>query len=170
VKKATRKKLIEWTLNIGIGALLVLVIWYRFFGPGQRPRQTSSPPGPEWTSLSPVATVEVVSDDEFIRRGLMGRDSLPRDNGMYFLYDEPGVRTFWMSNTRIPLSIAFIRDDGVITSIKDMEPFDETPISSESVVKDALEMNQGWFDEHDILVGDRAELADSEVHFFRRGQ
>ena len=170
MKKATRKKLIEWAITVLLGALLVLVIWYRFFGPGQHRRQATGQPGPEWSRLSPVATVEVASDDEFIRRGLMGRDSLPRDSGMYFQYDEPGVRTFWMSNTRIPLSIAFIRADGVITSIEDMEPFDETPVSSSAVVKDALEMNEGWFADNGIRAGDRAELVDGEVHFFRQAR
>jgi uncharacterized membrane protein (UPF0127 family) len=167
VKKATRRKLIEWALTALLSVLLVLVVWYRFFGPGHVARQPTGPPEQQWSKLPVVATVEVANNDDLISRGLMGRDSLPPNSGMYFLYDDSSVRTFWMSNTRIPLSIAFIRSDGVITSIRDMQPFDETPISSEQIVKDALEMNQGWFDENGIHPGDRAQLVEGEVHFWR---
>ena len=170
MKKATRKKLIEWTITVLLAALLVVVAWYRFLGPGSEPRQAMRRFGPEWSELPAVATVEVVREEEEIARGLMGRDSLAPNSGMYFQYDDTDVRTFWMRNTRIPLSIAFIRADGVITSIKQMQPFDETLVSSGVEVKDTLEMNQGWFAENGIEAGDRAELVKSEVHFSTRSR
>jgi len=167
MKKATLKKLLEWALTIGLVALLVVVVYHRFFGPGKQPQAQV------WNPLPGVATVEVADNRETITRGLMGRDSLPRDHGMYFLYEgAEQVHKFHMKNTRIPLSIAFIRADGVIATIKDMTPFDETPVSSEVAVKDALEMNQGWFAENDVRVGDRAKLEedDGTVTFSRRSR
>jgi len=165
MKKAARKKLIEWTIN-GLLIVLVAVLAWHHFGPGKQ--QATRSGEARWSELSVVATVEVADDEQTIARGLMGRDALPRDSGMYFVYKESAVRTFWMKNTRIPLSIAFIDADGVIASIKDMEPFDETLVSSEVEVKDALEMNQGWFAANDVRKSDRAELKDGQVHFYRR--
>lgn len=78
--------------------------------------------------------------------GLMNRDSLAPNGGMLFVFEESGMHCFWMRNTRIPLSIAFIDDDGRILNIADMEPFDEDsnhcPVGP---VRFALEMSQGWF-------------------------
>jgi len=181
MKKATRNKLIEWTITVLLLGLLIVVAEYRFnifyhLGltdtPRQRPGQGAGPSGPEWRELAAVATVEVARTEDEISRGLMGRDSMPSDSGMYFLY--PGTEErelrFWMRNTRIPLSIAFIRADGTIATIKDMEPFDETRVSSEVPVKDALEMNQGWFADNGIQEGDRAEVKGNEVRFYRRSR
>jgi uncharacterized membrane protein (UPF0127 family) len=168
MKKATRKKLIEWTITVVLAILLVLVAWYRFFGPGSQSRR--APGGgrsPEWQELSVVATVEVADEPDEIRRGLMGRDSLAPDSGMYFVYPGTHRHGFYMRNTRIPLSIAFIRDDGVIIAIKDMQPFDETSVRPDADYKDALEMNQGWFADKGIAVGDRADLKEGAVHFWR---
>ena len=165
MKKATRKKLIEWTISGVLCVLAGVALWHRF-GPGRQ--QAARSGEARWSELPAVATVEVADDENTIARGLMGRDTLPHDSGMYFVYKDSSVRTFWMKNTRIPLSIAFIGADGVIASIKDMEPFDETQVRSEVEVKDALEMDQGWFAANDVRAGDRAELKDNQVHFYRR--
>ncbi len=169
MKKTTRKKLIEWTITALLVALLALVVWYRFIRPPTQGPQ-AGPTGPrEWVDLSPVATVEVARDEDTMARGLMGRDSLARNSGMYFLHKDSDVRKFHMENTRIPLSIAFIKADGTIAVIKDMQPFDPRRISSGEKVKDALEMRQGWFRDNDIRVGDRAKLHDDgTVHFSRK--
>ena len=171
MKKTTRKKLIEWTITAFLVALLAVVVWYRFIRPPSQGPESGPTGAPEWIELSPVATVEVVSEQDDIERGLMGRDSLASDSGMYFLYEDSGVRTFWMRNTRIPLSIAFIKADSTIAVIKDMEPFDTRYTSSAQEVKDALEMSRGWFHENDIQVGDRTKLHDDgTVHFSRQSR
>jgi uncharacterized membrane protein (UPF0127 family) len=166
MKKATRKKLVEWTITVILAILLVVVAWYRFLGPGTKPQRAAGRAA-EWHELSVMATVEVAETEADITRGLMGRDSLAPDSGMYFLYPESHRHYFYMKNTRIPLSIAFIRADGVIVAVKDMQPYDETPVVPDQDYKDALEMNQGWFADHKIEVGDRALLQDDEVHFYR---
>lgn len=100
-------------------------------------------------------TVEVADSTEERAMGLMYRDSLPAEQGMLFVYSDTRVRSFWMKNTRIPLSIAFIDRAGTIVHIADMRPLDETPVSSVTEVPYALEMNQGWFTRNDVAVGDR---------------
>jgi uncharacterized protein len=93
-------------------------------------------------------------------RGLMYRTALGRDRGMLFVYEVEQYLSFWMKNTRIPLSIAFIDSKGRITDILDMKPLDDRPphyVSSEPVMY-ALEVNQGFFDDRGVRVGDHAEL------------
>jgi uncharacterized membrane protein (UPF0127 family) len=72
---------------------------------------------------------------------------------MLFVYDSPAIRCFWMKNTLLPLSIAFIADDGSIVDLADMEPLSERSHCSNKPVRFALEMNQGWFDKRRIGVG-----------------
>jgi len=69
------------------------------------------------------------------------------------VFDQPNVQCFWMKNTKIALSIAFIKDDGVITNIADMEPMTETSHCSNAPVRYTLEMEQGWFTRHGITAG-----------------
>ena len=89
-------------------------------------------------------------------RGLMFRKSLPEYSGMLFVFDPPAQATFWMKNTRIPLSIGFIDREGRILEIRSMKPFDQTIISSISNrVAYALEVNLGWFDRHGVRLGAR---------------
>jgi uncharacterized membrane protein (UPF0127 family) len=93
-------------------------------------------------------------------RGLMYRTALGQDRGMLFVYEVEQHLSFWMKNTRIPLSIAFIDSTGRITDILDMKPLDDRPphyLSSEPVMY-ALEVNQGFFEERGVRVGDHAEL------------
>ena len=99
-------------------------------------------------------TVEVAATPSARRRGLMHRESLPDDRGMLFIFPEEKLLTFWMKDTRIPLSIAFAREDGTIVRIADLEPRSERPVSSRSPARYALEMNRGWFARHGVLEGD----------------
>lgn len=91
------------------------------------------------------AHVEVVSNPEDCSQGLMGRKYLLPDHGMLFDFGKDQHLHFWMKDTSIPLSIAFIKEDGSITQIEDMKPFDLTVIKSKEKCRYALEMNQGWF-------------------------
>jgi uncharacterized membrane protein (UPF0127 family) len=91
--------------------------------------------------------------------GLSNRDKLPGNHGMLFIYPTLGPRTFWMKDTHIPLDIAFLDDSGLILSIQHMTPMqtDERYRSLQSV-RYALEVNQGWFAEYGIGVGDIVEM------------
>jgi uncharacterized membrane protein (UPF0127 family) len=104
--------------------------------------------------------VEIADTDAERARGLMGRTALAEDRGMLFVYPDEEVRSFWMKDTLIPLSIAFIDSEGRIVDIKDMKPLDDDPphyVSAEPA-RYALEVNQGFFEEHGVKVGDRADL------------
>ncbi len=98
-------------------------------------------------------TVELAADPEQRSLGLMHRDSIPQNEGMLFLYTEESKRSFWMKNTRIPLSIAFANEDGKIMRIADMTPLDQNATKSLYPSKYALEVNRGWFAEHGIETG-----------------
>lgn len=107
--------------------------------------------------------VEVADKMESRQQGLMGRQSLPPDHGMLFVYPAPRILGFWMRNTPIPLSIAFIEEieggKGRIVNIEEMEPFVEYPAYvSHRPVHLALEMTKGWFTDHGVKAGDTFEL------------
>jgi len=87
--------------------------------------------------------------------GLMHRAELGPDEGMLFVCDESAVQSFWMKDTPVALSIAFLDDDGVILHIDHMEPHSLDSHSSEHPVRYVLEVPQGWFDERGIAVGDQ---------------
>lgn len=99
--------------------------------------------------------VEVAADEPARRRGLMFRSSLAPDSGMLFVFESDEQRSFWMHNTYIPLSIAFINSAGVIINILEMTPLDTTVrYLSEGPARYALEMNSGWFTLNSIKSGD----------------
>ena len=106
----------------------------------------------------PHAQVEAEVARTVIQRsqGLMFRETLDAGKGMLFVYPFDDNLNFYMKNTSIPLSIAFISSTGVITEIKDMEPFDIETVSSTEKVRYALEVPQGWFATAGIAVGDIA--------------
>jgi len=89
--------------------------------------------------------------------GLMNRFSLQPDHGMLFVFNAPQPLAFWMKNTYVPLSIAFIDKDGRILNIEDMKPQTETTHPSRGAALYALEMKQGWFVGHGIGAGERIE-------------
>jgi uncharacterized membrane protein (UPF0127 family) len=98
--------------------------------------------------------VEVTQTEEEKARGLMFRESLGIDEGMLFVYPGEEILTFWMKNTPLPLSIAFLDQRGKIVDIQDMDPFSLRAHASALPAKYALEMNQGWFQKNGIRVGD----------------
>ncbi|HEX7889699.1 MAG TPA: DUF192 domain-containing protein [Ramlibacter sp.] len=99
--------------------------------------------------------VHVARSDEERAQGLMFRRELPEDEGMLFMCDDCEVQNFWMKDTPLPLSIAFLDEDGTILRIADLEPHDLEGESSGHPVRFVLEVNQGWFDERGIVAGDR---------------
>jgi hypothetical protein len=105
-----------------------------------------------YVGMHRVQTELAVKADERAQ-GLMGRPSLPEMRGMLFVFDRPGVQCFWMRNTLIPLSIAFLRDDGSILNIEHMQPLKDDSHCSTEPVRLALEVNQGWFAKRNISPG-----------------
>ena len=108
-------------------------------------------------------TVELASTDQERRLGLMYRHSLPENHGMLFVFPDEEYLSFWMKNTYIPLSIAFISTEGTITQIEFMEPLSLYGHNSKEKVKYALEMLGGWFEQHNVKAGDRVELPPAKV-------
>jgi uncharacterized protein len=104
--------------------------------------------------------VEVADTDAKRQTGLMGRSVLPEDVGMLFAFEGDQTLSFWMRDTLIPLSIAYIDAQGRIVDIQDMQPLDDvTPhyVSAEPA-RYALEVNQGFFEQRGVTVGDAVEL------------
>ncbi|TAK22136.1 MAG: hypothetical protein EPO26_12700 [Chloroflexota bacterium] len=102
--------------------------------------------------------VEIASDDATRARGLMFRESMPEDAGMLFVFAADIDAGFWMQNTLIPLSIAFIDANGVIVGLDDMQPRTTDIHRPNRPYRFALEVNQGYFARHGIRVGDRATI------------
>ncbi len=101
------------------------------------------------------AYVEVASTREERMLGLMYRDKLDKDHGMLFIYPQEQILSFWMKNTKIPLSIAFIGSDGIIMQIESMFPKSLIAHKSKDKVRYALEMEKGWFKKNNIKAGNR---------------
>lgn len=141
-------------------------------GSGAYPAPEAAYPAPTIVIAAPEATVvpdaiveivigehrleaEVVATPEKRSIGLMFRDDLPENRGMLFVFAGPYTGAFWMRNTRIPLSIAFISQERRILNIEDMQPFDEiTQHAPQGAAFYALEVNQGWFAARGIRAGD----------------
>ena len=105
--------------------------------------------------------VEVVDTDEARARGLMGRRELDERHGMLFVFPASEQREFWMKNTFIPLSIAYIDANWVIREIHDMTPHSLEPVASREPARYAIEVNQGAFDRMGVRAGHRIVLSDA---------
>ncbi len=102
--------------------------------------------------------VEYAKTFEQRARGLMFRKALCEDCGMFFKFSNPKYAGMWMKNTFVPLDVAFIDRNGVITDIKPLTPHSLESVGSSKKVLYALEMNQGWFAENNIKVGDQIAI------------
>ena len=98
---------------------------------------------------------QVAATPEQRQTGLMYRKTMPQHEGMLFVFEQPGVQRFWMKNTILPLTAAFIADDGTVVNLADMKPLDESSHCSAKPVRYVLEMNQGWFEQHHLKAGVR---------------
>jgi len=113
----------------------------------------------EFTTLP--LQVEVPTEIRDFNLGLMFRESLDINSGMLFIFDEVAEQSFHMRETKIPLDIAFITEEGIIESIKKLEPFDESSVASNGDVLCALEVNRGWFVENNVEVGDEIDIEEA---------
>ena len=100
-----------------------------------------------------VIRAEVAQTPQEHSIGLMFRTSMPTNDGMLFIFDRPGQQCFWMKNTLLPLSVAFVADDGSITNIEAMKPQTLDSHCSTKDVRYVLEMNEGWFAKRGIKPG-----------------
>jgi uncharacterized membrane protein (UPF0127 family) len=103
--------------------------------------------------------VEVAQTPEERGQGLMGRKHLRKDEGMLFIFETEDYHGFWMKDTFLPLSIAFIGKDGRIVWITDMKPLTLDSHVPPRPILYALEMNKGWFSSHGIKVGDKIRFS-----------
>ena len=99
--------------------------------------------------------VEVAATEAQRDQGLMFRQKLGADDGMLFLFDDPGYYAMWMKNTLVPLSVAFIDGDGVILNILDMQPQTLDSHGAAGPARYAIEANLGWFAAHNVRAGDK---------------
>jgi hypothetical protein len=101
--------------------------------------------------------VEVAATPQQRQRGLMGRTHLAADGGMLFIFEQPGRHCFWMRDTPLPLSIAFVDSAGRIASLADMQPRSESLHCPDTDVRYALEVRQGEFQRRGISTGMRID-------------
>ena len=102
--------------------------------------------------------IQIMDDEAGRKKGLMFRQSMPKDEGMLFIHDAPDICGYYMKNTFIPLPIAYADEEGTIFPIEDMNPGDLTSVMSIQPALYALEMNQGWFDDNGIVIGNIIEF------------
>ncbi len=151
------------------GCLLILVLILLACG-GERQQEvqkqdsqiSEAVPAPERVIIKvaghsvPVQVRDTPAERE---RGLMFTDNLPPDEGMLFVFERERILSFWMKNTPLPLSVAFIDRAGRILEIKQMQPMDEETVHrSSGPALYALEMNAGWFQKHGVRVGDEVRF------------
>jgi len=106
----------------------------------------------EFTTLP--LRLEIPKTQSDFTKGLMFRESLETNGGMLFVFDHVAQQSFHMTETTIPLDIAFIGENGIIESIKSLEPRDPNPVYSDGSIELAIEVNRGWFAENNVEVGD----------------
>lgn len=87
--------------------------------------------------------------------GLMFRQEMPANEGMLFVFEQPSEQCFWMKNTLLPLTAAFVADDGTIVNLADMQPQSLVSHCSTKPVRFVLEMNKGWFDKRGLKAGSK---------------
>lgn len=149
-------------LSIAVFALLLLVACA---GADAEPGQG----GNDVVIFGPVddpatLSVEVADTDAERAQGLMGVEELAHDDGMAFVFDEPTETSFWMKDTLIPLSIAFVDAADRVVTILEMTPCVADPCPKYGATEPyvlAVEANEGWFDAHGVEVGDEARLQGS---------
>ena len=101
-----------------------------------------------------IETQVAISEDQHAT-GLMFRDEMPANEGMLFIFEKPEKKCFWMRNTRIPLTAAFVEDDGTIVNLEDMKPLSLESHCSSKPVRYVLEMNLGWFAKKGVKPGSK---------------
>jgi uncharacterized membrane protein (UPF0127 family) len=136
-----------WARRIAAVAALCVAAWASAQEVPQKLAQT------RLTAGIHVINAELATTPQQREIGLMMRPSMAVNDGMLFVFERPGQQCFWMKNTLIPLSIAFLADDGSVVNVDDMAPQTLDGHCSAKPVRFVLEMNQGWFAKHGIKPG-----------------
>lgn len=123
------------------------------------PPQAIIQPGSTSGSPEVILFLEVARTQKQKSQGLMGRMSLGPDQGMLFVWETPTQSPFWMKDTNIPLSIAFISGEGLIIDIQDMTPHSLEPHKPAMAYMYAIEANSGFFADAGIRAGDHVRFA-----------
>jgi len=137
--------------RLGLGLLLSLLAGQ--VGAENLP-QTNLPRATLHIRQQPIEA-QLATTPEQRRIGLMHRTQMPENEGMLFIYQDDAERCFWMQDTPLPLSTAFIDKDGIIVKLAVMQPLTNKSHCSEQPVRFVLEMQQGWFKKHEITTGER---------------
>ena len=106
-----------------------------------------------------LSKIEVVSNSQERKLGLMYRENLPYDNATFFIWEYKKRQCMWMRNTYIPLNVAYLDSSGKILEIYDMVPLSDESVCSKKRVRYALEVNLNWFEDNNILVGDVLDIS-----------
>jgi uncharacterized protein len=144
-----------------LGALVVLTTTVSCADVAAENPQRTPPSTVAFEGTEAILHVEIADDADEQRQGLMGITELPADQGMAFVYTDPNDGAFWMKDTLIPLSIAFVDEGGRVIDVLDMEPCEADPCPRYGIDRPyvlAIEANLGWFRDHGVDVGDEAEL------------
>ena len=154
--------------------LALLVSISIFLGGCKEDAPPAVPKGPEaWFPIkigSVELKVQVMVRSMELQQGLMHRAMLGDDEGMVFVYPDEGGRSFWMRNTLIPLDIGFFSPSGELSEVRQMNPLDETPITSySSEIQFAIETNQGWYHENGVKPGAKLDMKALEAAIVARG-
>lgn len=104
-------------------------------------------------------TLEIADTVSLRAQGLMYRTELCQSCGMIFVYDKPRNLKFWMKNTYIPLDLAFVDQNGIISQISSLEPHDLEGVRSDESAQYVIEMNKGWFSQNNVYVGEKVDLS-----------
>lgn len=97
--------------------------------------------------------VEIAENDMQRAVGLMCRESMPENNGMLFVFESERTLSFWMKNTKLPLSIGYLDKNKTLIDTYDLQPMNETSVESSKPALYALETNQGWFKKNNVKAG-----------------
>jgi uncharacterized membrane protein (UPF0127 family) len=141
MKKMTVRLLCLW-------ALVTATAWAQESPQLQLPRVTLS-------AGMHLINAQVAATPQQRAVGLMFRKEMPVNEGMLFAFEQASEQCFWMKNTLLPLTAAFVADDGTIVNLADMQPQSLASHCSAKPVRFVLEMNQGWFDKRGLKAGSR---------------
>ena len=150
----TALPLLSVVLSVVLSAVFS-VLCSLLFGAAARAQEGPQPPLPNITLQAGLHLIkaEVARTPQQVQTGMMFRREMGNNEAMLFVFGDLAPRCFWMKNTLLPLSIAFLADDGQIVQINDMQPRDEASHCTKTAVRYALEMNQGWFAKRGVKPG-----------------
>ncbi len=139
-------------MKILVSTLLVSLLFGHGLANAQDTPQTDLPRTKLSVGMYQI-DAQVAASSEQREIGLMFRKNMPQHEGMLFIFESPSRLCFWMKNTPLPLTAAFVADDGSIVNLEDMKPLTTESHCSSKPVRYVLEMNQGWFAKKGIKPG-----------------